>query len=121
MEFLALCILISAIILAYARWVPKVKGPTPEYLVHLQKRTEEDEHMDFTISLFKDEPYEDWKRRIKVAAHMCEDRIKFNNDRMLEVMKQAQEEKEAIKKSEQEEKAAKDVALKLVQDGLNKT
>lgn len=115
MELLSLALLIGLLAIAYTR-LPK-KGKEPEYLVHIQGRTEQDEHMDFAVSLFKGESFNEWKRRMDLAARLIEDRRKFNNDRVLEIMKKAQEENEKKKAEE----VAKNVALKLVDGGLKKS
>jgi hypothetical protein len=61
-----------------------------EYMVHCQRRTEADETMDFTVTLFKDETEEQWIAKTDKAFAMAEHRMKVQNDRMLAIMAEQQ-------------------------------
>lgn len=54
--------------------------------VHIQGKTEQDEVMDFTISLFEDETADLWEQKLNTAFGLREKRLKFQNDRVLAIM-----------------------------------
>ncbi len=56
------------------------------YTVHIQGRTEQDETMDFAVTLLQDETPEERQAKIDGAFEMREARLKFQNDRVLKIM-----------------------------------
>jgi hypothetical protein len=72
----------------YARSIKKVA-----YLVHIQGRTEADEHMDFAVSLFEDESEGVWDEKLSRAFELREKRLAFQNKRVIDLMKPSEEPK----------------------------
>lgn len=81
----------------------KITKPTKArevaFLVHVQGRTESNEHMDFAVSLYADESVGAWKEKLGQAFELREWRLKFQNERMLDLERQIAEENEKAGKA----------------------
>lgn len=74
-----------------------------DYLVHVQGRTSEDEHMDFAVSLFSKESQGKWEEKLATAQSLIGKRREYNNNIMIErhksALRQAQEEKKLVQEA----------------------
>lgn len=85
--------LFSALVFWMAgRFIEQSQKKKVAYTVHIQGRTEQDEHMDFAVVLFEDDKA-NWARKLQGAFELREERLKFQNERVLKIVQEAEQQK----------------------------
>lgn len=74
--------------------------------VTLLGQTEQSETMQFTATLFADETTEAWRKKIKTICELREERLQYQNQRIIDATKAAMTEKEEMEKKKAELEAA---------------
>lgn len=89
MILLPISIAFAAIYYAYSKSKYHVKPRALFAQVALIGRTEDSETLQITVSLFQDETQAVWDDKLKKVFEMRESRLKFQNERMLEIAAEA--------------------------------
>lgn len=98
MEFYSFFLLVALIATAHFYFQERNKRKVA-FTVHVQGRTEEAETLDFGITLFSDEDENSWLEKMNQALTMTEKRRAYNNDRMMKLMKDAEEKRKEAQRT----------------------
>ena len=81
--------------LIQGRW--HLKPKISDYQVTVLGKTEDAETVQISFPLLKGESFDDWKEKLRIGYEIREERLKFQNERMLRLEEEAKKIREAAR------------------------